>query len=54
VGVALAAGLHASRIDGRECVYNCADTWMPDLLVCRPECAPTLLRAVAEALAIAG
>lgn len=49
VGVALAAGLHASRIDGSPCLYNQADTRMPDLLVCRPECAAPLLAAVAQA-----
>jgi 3'(2'), 5'-bisphosphate nucleotidase len=49
VGVALAAGLHASRIDGRPCHYNQADPWMPDLLVCRPELASVLLDAVAQA-----
>jgi 3'(2'), 5'-bisphosphate nucleotidase len=49
VGVALAAGLHASRIDGSPCVYNQANTSMPDLLVCRPELAPALLAAIAQA-----
>jgi 3'(2'), 5'-bisphosphate nucleotidase len=52
VGVALAAGLHASRLDGSPCVYNRADTSMPDLLVCRPELAPTLLAAIASIGAI--
>ncbi|KTT74654.1 3'(2'),5'-bisphosphate nucleotidase CysQ [Sphingomonas endophytica] len=33
--VALAHGLHASRIDGSPLVYNQADTYMPDLLICR-------------------
>jgi len=47
VGVALAAGLHASRIDGSPCVYNRADTSMPDLLICRPELAGPLLAAIA-------
>ncbi|RKT20828.1 3'(2'),5'-bisphosphate nucleotidase [Paraburkholderia sp. RAU2J] len=47
VGVALAAGLHASRIDGSACAYNCADVSMPDLLVCRPEIAEPLLAAIA-------
>ena len=47
VGVALAAGLHASRIDGSPCVYNRADVRMPDLLVCRPELAGRLLAAIA-------
>ena len=35
--VALAAGLHASRLDGRPLRYNQADPWSPDLLICRPE-----------------
>lgn len=46
VGVALAVGLHASRIDGSPCVYNRADSYMPDLLVCRPELADRLLAAI--------
>jgi 3'(2'), 5'-bisphosphate nucleotidase len=50
VGVALAAGLHASRIDGSACIYNQEKTWMPDLLVCRPELAPMFLAAIAETL----
>jgi 3'(2'), 5'-bisphosphate nucleotidase len=47
VGVALAAGLHASRIDGSPCEYNGADVSMPDLLVCRPEIAGPMLAAIA-------
>ncbi|AKH44004.1 3'(2'), 5'-bisphosphate nucleotidase [Altererythrobacter atlanticus] len=50
--VALAHGLHASRIDGSPLVYNQRDTYMPDLLICRPEWAePVLsqLRAMAAA-----
>jgi 3'(2'), 5'-bisphosphate nucleotidase len=46
VGVALAAGLHASRVDGSPCRYNQADVSMPDLLVCRPECTAALLGAI--------
>ena len=34
--VALAAGLHVSRIDGSPMVFNDRDPWLPDLLVCRP------------------
>lgn len=49
VGVALAAGLHASRLDGSPCVYNRPDVSMPDLLVCHPELAAPLLAAVAAA-----
>ncbi|MFJ3162761.1 inositol monophosphatase family protein [Streptomyces kanasensis] len=47
--VALAAGLHVSRLDGTPPVYNRADPYLPDLLVCRPQDAAALLAAVAEA-----
>ena len=47
--VAVAAGLHASRIDGSPLVYNCADTLLPDLLICRREVADATLAAVAAA-----
>ena len=46
--VALAHGLHASRIDGSPLVYNQADTYMPDLLICRPEWAERVLAEVAK------
>jgi 3'(2'), 5'-bisphosphate nucleotidase len=46
VGVALAAGLHASRLDGSELVYNRPDPYLPDLLMCRPELADLLLGAI--------
>jgi 3'-phosphoadenosine 5'-phosphosulfate (PAPS) 3'-phosphatase len=49
VGVALAAGLHASRVDGSPLVYNSAHPYLPDLLVCRPELAEPLLAAIAAA-----
>ena len=45
--VALAHGLHASRIDGSPLAYNQADTYMPDLLICRPEWAERVLSEVA-------
>ncbi|GAA0327007.1 3'(2'),5'-bisphosphate nucleotidase CysQ [Sphingomonas oligophenolica] len=51
VAVALAAGFHASRIDGSPLVYNCRDPLLPDLLICRPEYAEVVLAATAEALA---
>jgi 3'(2'), 5'-bisphosphate nucleotidase len=35
--VALAAGLHVSRLDGAPLVYNRADTLVPDLVIARPE-----------------
>ena len=46
VAVALAAGLHASRIDGSPLLYNQPDPLLPDLLVCRPELAEQVLAAV--------
>jgi 3'(2'), 5'-bisphosphate nucleotidase len=46
VAVAVAAGLHASRVDGTALVYNRPDPRLPDLLVCRPDLAPALLAAV--------
>lgn len=48
VAVALAHGLHASRIDGSPLVYNQADTYMPDLLICRREHAQQVLDLVSE------
>jgi len=46
--VALAAGLHASRIDGSPLRYNQAGTSVPDLLICRPELADDVLRLVRD------
>ena len=46
VAVALAAGLHASRIDGAALIYNNADPYLPDLLICRPEFAEAAIAAV--------
>jgi 3'(2'), 5'-bisphosphate nucleotidase len=43
VAVARAHGLHCSRIDGAPMVYNQPDTWLPDLLICRPEWAEPVL-----------
>jgi len=48
VAVARAAGLHASRIDGAALAYNQPDLLMPDILVCRPGLAGTLLQAIRE------
>jgi 3'(2'), 5'-bisphosphate nucleotidase len=48
VAVARAAGFHVSRIDGSALVYNQADLLMPDILVCRPALAATLLQAIRE------
>ncbi|NLE81345.1 MAG: 3'(2'),5'-bisphosphate nucleotidase CysQ [Rhodococcus sp.] len=46
VGVAQAAGLHCSRIDGSELVYNRPHPYLPDLVICRPEIASSLLAAI--------
>lgn len=48
VAVALAHGLHASRIDGSPLVYNQRDTYMPDLLICRKEHAQQVLDLVRD------
>jgi 3'(2'), 5'-bisphosphate nucleotidase len=48
VAVALAHGLHCSRIDGSPLVYNQADVYMPDLLICRKEHAQMVLAEVAK------
>ena len=46
--VAIACGLHVSRADGTPLVYNQPDTYMPDLLICRPEWAARVLQLVRE------
>ena len=46
VAVALAHGLHCSRIDGSPLVYNQADTSMPDLLICRADLAAQMLELI--------
>jgi 3'(2'), 5'-bisphosphate nucleotidase len=46
VAVAMAHGLHCSRLDGSRLVYNCAEPMLPDLLICRPEWAGAVLSVV--------
>ena len=48
VGVVLAAGLHASRLDGSPLVYNEAHPYLPDLVICRPELAERFLASLAR------
>jgi 3'(2'), 5'-bisphosphate nucleotidase len=50
VAVAAAHGLHCSRIDGSPLIYNQADVYLPDLLICRQEHAE---RVLAEVTALA-
>lgn len=49
VAVALAHGLHCSRIDGSPLIYNRPDPYMPDLLICRKEHAVRVLELVKAA-----
>jgi 3'(2'), 5'-bisphosphate nucleotidase len=48
VAVALAAGLHASRIDGSKLVYNQAVPSVPDILICQAALADMLLGAISS------
>ncbi|MBT0566538.1 3'(2'),5'-bisphosphate nucleotidase CysQ [Williamsia sp. CHRR-6] len=48
VGVARAAGLHCSRLDGSPLRYNRPSPYMSDFLICRPELAEPILRSLAE------
>ena len=41
-------GLHVSRIDGSPMTFNEPEPKLPDQLVCRPELADQLLRAIAR------
>ncbi len=52
--VALAAGLHVSRIDGSPMVFNERDPWLPDLLICRREFAEATLAALRDGRTIRG
>ncbi len=44
VAVARAAGLHASRLNGDPLTYNQPDTYLPDLLISRPEYSSRVLQ----------
>lgn len=43
VAVAVAAGMHASRLDGSPLIYNQQDSYLPDLLICHPSLAQQAL-----------
>lgn len=47
VAVAMAHGLHCSRLDGSPLTYNCAEPLLPDLLICRAEWAGPVLSVLA-------
>ena len=46
--VAAACGLHISRVDGSPLIYNQADVYMPDLLICRRDWADRILGLVSS------
>jgi 3'(2'), 5'-bisphosphate nucleotidase len=46
VGVALAAGLRATRVDGSPLRYNRENPWLPDQIVCRPDLHDAIVSAV--------
>jgi 3'(2'), 5'-bisphosphate nucleotidase len=48
VAVALAAGLHASRLDGSKLAYNRVSPWQPDILICPEALTEMLLAAVSD------
>ncbi len=48
VAVALAAGLHASRVDGSKLIYNQAVPSVPDILICQAALADRLLGAISS------
>ncbi|WP_293792077.1 3'(2'),5'-bisphosphate nucleotidase CysQ [uncultured Corynebacterium sp.] len=43
VGIAQAAGLHTSRLDGTPLRYNCESPYLPDLVISRPDRADEIL-----------
>ncbi|MBF0817518.1 3'(2'),5'-bisphosphate nucleotidase CysQ [Microbacterium paludicola] len=51
IAIARAAGLHTSRLDGSELLYNQPNPYLPDLVVCRPELKDRIMGAIADALA---
>jgi 3'(2'), 5'-bisphosphate nucleotidase len=46
VAVALAAGMHASRLNGSKLEYNKASPWQPDILICPGKLADRLIAAI--------
>jgi 3'(2'), 5'-bisphosphate nucleotidase len=50
VGVAIAAGFRATRVDGSPLEYNRQNPWLPDQLVCRADVHDSLVAAVRTAV----
>jgi 3'(2'), 5'-bisphosphate nucleotidase len=44
VAIALAAGLHVSRLAGSAVRYNQPNPWLPDILICRSELAQSVIQ----------
>lgn len=49
IAVARACGLHTSRLDGSPIVHDPDSTWLPDLVVCRPDLGDEVLAALRSA-----
>jgi 3'(2'), 5'-bisphosphate nucleotidase len=49
VAVALAMGLHATRLDGAPLRYSQPDPWLPDLVVCHPDLAQAVMMVLRDA-----
>lgn len=49
VAVALAHGVHASRLDGSPMLYNNSNPYLPDLLIAHPDWAQRVLTIIATA-----
>ena len=50
IALARAAGLHTSRLDGSDLLYNRKDPYLPDLVVTRAEIADKVTAAIARAI----
>ncbi len=48
VAVAAAKGLWCSRIDGSPLVYNQDDTYLPDLVICRPQLRDAIIEVTSS------
>jgi 3'(2'), 5'-bisphosphate nucleotidase len=46
--VAAHYGLHVSRVDGSPLTYNQVTPWLPDIVVCPPSAAVSMLAIIAN------
>lgn len=54
VAIARAAGAHTSRLDGSPLLYNRENPYLPDLVVCRPEFAVSVMDAISSSMSSEG